>query len=683
MSVSKPPCPMDPPFRAGRSLPMSAALALTFAASMISAPAHASLPPLIPRSVFSSNPSFANPAISPDGRSLTYLVRSKGGTMNLWVRSLATGHSHAVSNDRDGDLYGARWAADSRHLLFVHDTNGDENYHLKSLDVVNGQIRDLTPFNGVRAASVLTSPSHPRQVMVGMNLRNPRVLDMYRVDLETGAVILDTVNPGDVTEWAVDSAFVIRACVALDSTNSNTIIRVRDSARSSWRTLQVWPFLDAGQDRDQRIIEFSRDGRALLLLSPRDTKTTRFVSVDARTGKTRDALPADPRADIWCPFDFAGEWSPPVLLKHDRTGAVQAYAVQYLKPEWRVLDPSLRADFDRLAKLHDGFPMVDSRDRADRRWVVRYVLDDGPDTYYLWDRKAQRAESLFATVPEWLNQPFVHTQTVIVRARDGLELPCYLTTPVGIPAKKLPLIVNPHGGPWTRDDWGFNPFAQWLANRGYAVLQPQFRGSTGFGKAFINASIGEEGTGAMQNDITDAVKWAVTEGIADPKRVAIEGGSYGGYATLAGCAFTPELYTCAVDVVGPSNMKTTIESFPPYWKARRKRWLLRLGDVVADSALNQRISPLFHVDRMRAPILIGHGVNDPRVKIAESEKIVSALRKKGVPVTFVVYPDEGHGFARPPNIEDFNGRTEDFLAKYLHGRAQPWKKVEGATAELK
>ncbi|HTM57641.1 MAG TPA: S9 family peptidase [Candidatus Udaeobacter sp.] len=660
-----------------------AAIAFCLAAVADVAPAGAALPPLVPRRVFSTNPSFANAKVSPDGKTLAYLARSKGGTMNLWVRSFASGEQHAVSKDSDGDLFGAEWAADSRHLLFVHDTNGDENYHLKSLDVVTRQIRDLTPFNGVRAASVLTSASHPRQILVGMNLRNPRVLDMYRVDLESGAVTLDTANPGDVTEWAVDSAFVIRACVALDSTNSNTIIRVRDSARSRWRTLQTWPFLDAGQDRDQRIIEFSRDGQSVLLLSPRDTKTTRFVSVDVHTGKVRDALPSDPRADIWCPFDFAGEWSPPVLLKDERTGAVQAYAVQYLKPEWKVLDPSLRTDFAKLERLHDGVPMIDSRDRADRTWVVRYVVDDGPDTYYLWHRATQKAESLFVNVPEWLNQPFTHTQLVTVRARDGLDLPCYLTVPNGVPPKNLPLIVNPHGGPWVRDDWGFNPFAQWLANRGYAVIQPQFRGSTGFGKAFINASIGEEGTGAMQNDVTDAVKWAVDQGIADPRRVAIEGGSYGGYATLSGCAFTPELYACAVDVVGPSNMKTTIESFPPYWKARRKRWLLRLGDVIADSTLNQRISPLFHVDHMRAPILIGHGVNDPRVKIAESEKIVSALRKKGVPVTFVVYPDEGHGFTRPPNIEDFSGRTEDFLAKYLHGRVEPWKKVDGASAELR
>ena len=671
-------------FQIRRSIPILLAILVTSGLfGAFASGARAALPPLIPRLVFSSNPSFAGASLSPDGRLLEYRARSKGGKVNLWVRTLATGERHAVTDDRAGSIYSAEWAADSRHLFYLHDNGGDENYHLFSAEVASGQARDLTPFVGVRASSQLTDRHHPHQILVGLNLRNRRLQDMYRVDLETGAITLDTVNPGDVTEWAVDSAFVIRACVALDSTNSNTIIRVRDSARSPWRTLQVWPFLEAGNDRDQRIIEFSRDGRSLLLLSPMGSKTTRFVSVDVRTGRVRDSLPADPRADVWCQFNFVGEYSPPVALLHPRSGAVQAYAVEYLKPEWKVLDPTLKPDFEALGRVHPGFLQIESRDASDRRWVVNFRRDDGPDTYYLWDRETQRAESLFVTVPEWLSQPFVHVQPITVRARDGLEVPCYLTVPAGVPARKLPLIVSPHGGPWARDEWGFDPFAQWLANRGYAVLQPEYRGSTGFGKAYINASIGEFGTGKMQDDVSDVVQWAIKEGLADPARVAITGGSYGGYATLCGVAFTPELYVCAVDVVGPSNMKTLIESFPPYWKARRKRWLLRVGDVLSDSVLNQRISPLYHADRIRAPLLIGHGVNDPRVKIVESERIVSAVRAYRVPVTFIVYPDEGHGFGRPENIQDFNGRTEEFFGKYLHGRVEPWRKVEGSSAEVR
>jgi dipeptidyl aminopeptidase/acylaminoacyl peptidase len=245
------------------------------------------------------------------------------------------------------------------------------------------------------------------------------------------------------------------------------------------------------------------------------------------------------------------------------------------------------------------------------------------------------------------------------------------------------MVVMPHGGPWARDEWGFSLEVQWLANRGYAVLQPQFRGSTGFGNAFVAASNGQMGTGHMQHDITDAVRWAIREGIADPKRVAIMGGSYGGYATLAGLAFTPDVYACGVDIVGPSNLRTLVESFPPYWKPRLKRWLVRMGDVVADSALNRRISPLFHVENIRAPLLIGHGANDPRVKIAESNQVVEAMRRGAREVTYVVYPDEGHGFVRPENVEDFNGRVEEFLAKHLGGRKEPWKEPEGTSAEVR
>jgi dipeptidyl aminopeptidase/acylaminoacyl peptidase len=362
---------------------------------------------------------------------------------------------------------------------------------------------------------------------------------------------------------------------------------------------------------------------------------------------------------------------------------VQGYVVNYLKPEWRVLDPGLRPDFEALAKVRGGVMLPVSRDFADRHWVVQYYDDVGPAAFYLWDRSTRRAELLFVDVPELTKYTFAPMQPITLRSRDGHDIPCYLTLPVGVPAKKLPFIIHPHGGPWARDEWGFAVDVQWLANRGYAVLQPQFRGSTGFGVAWINASIGEVGDGAMTNDLTDCVRWAIREGIADSTRVGIYGGSYGGYVTLCGLAFTPQLYACGVDEVGPSSLRTTIESFPPYWKARRKRWLLRMGDVLSDSVLNQRVSPLYHTDRMHAPLLIGHGVNDPRVKIVESERITAALRKRGVPVTFVVYPDEGHGFARPETNQDFSGRMEDFLSKYLHGRAEPWKKIEGSSAEVR
>jgi dipeptidyl aminopeptidase/acylaminoacyl peptidase len=271
----------------------------------------------------------------------------------------------------------------------------------------------------------------------------------------------------------------------------------------------------------------------------------------------------------------------------------------------------------------------------------------------------------------------------VIRARDGLDLVCYLTLPPGVPGKSLPMILLPHGGPFYRDRWGLNGMVQWLANRGYAVLQVNFRASAGFGKTFLNAANHQFGDGAVLADLEDALKWSIAQGIADPKRVGIMGGSFGGYATLCGISFKPEYFACAVDVVGPSNLRTLFQAFPSYWKPVKTRWVRRMGDVEHDADLNQRISPLFHVNRVRAPLLIGHGVNDPRVHLSESEQIVAALRARSLPVTFVVYADEGHGFVRPENNMDFFGRVEEFLSQHLGGRCEPWAKVPGSSAELR
>jgi dipeptidyl aminopeptidase/acylaminoacyl peptidase len=358
-------------------------------------------------------------------------------------------------------------------------------------------------------------------------------------------------------------------------------------------------------------------------------------------------------------------------------------AIDYLIPEWRVLDPELKPDFEVLERLAgDRAFEIMGRDHADRLWVVRIYSDVESGQFYLYDRSKKDATLLFKRLPELEKYTLARYRPVTYTARDGLAIPAYLTLPPGVPEKNLPLIVHPHGGPWARTYWEFDPFVQLLANRGYAVLQPNFRGSTGYGKAFINAS-NQQWSGTMQDDLTDGVKWAIAQGIADPKRIAIAGGSYGGYASLCGVTFTPELYACAVDIVGPSNVATLFASFPPQWEVRKLRWKKRLGPVDTDEAFNRKISPLFHADKIRAPLLIGHGANDPRVKLSESEAIVAAARKNKVDVTFVVYPDEGHGFGRPENNKDFTGRVEEFLAKHLGGRKEPWSAIEGTSAEVR
>jgi dipeptidyl aminopeptidase/acylaminoacyl peptidase len=644
------------------------------------APAWAALPPLIPRDVLFTAPERGQPMLSPDGRRLAFLGASEGGVPNVFVRDVGGGEVRQVTSDQRRGVAGYAWSPAGNQVLHVQDRDGDENWHLYATDVGTGETRNLTPYPSVRAANLLVDPVHPGEVMVGMNRRDPRIADMYRVRLDSGETTLEAENPGDVIEWVADHDFQLRACAAIDD-EGNAIIRVRDTPGGPWRDLKVWPFEAAGFDRFQRVLGFSRDGLRLRVQSCAGTNTTRIVEVDLATGAESDLTPADPDHDLWNHLDLVGEFMPVAALFDPANGALQAYAVHRMIPEWRVLDPAIERDFERIRTFRPGLFEVASRDRDDRRWIVEFTSDTDPGAFYVYDRDSDAFELLFEKRPNLAGYTFAPMKPVRYRARDGLAIHAYLTLPVGVEPRRLPLIVLPHGGPWARDEWGFNVEVQWLANRGYAVLQPQFRGSTGFGNAFVAASTGEIGTGHMQHDLTDGVRWAIAEGIADPRRIAIMGASYGGYATLAGLAFTPELYACGVDVVGPSNLRTLIRSFPPYWKPRMKRWTARVGDVLNDDALNRRVSPLFHVGRVRAPLLIGHGANDPRVKLAESDQVVAALRRNRREVTYVVYPDEGHGFARPANAEDFNGRTEAFLAKHLGGRAEPWRKVEGASAE--
>jgi dienelactone hydrolase len=566
-----------------------------------------------------------------------------------------------VTRDERQGIYVYAWSWDGTHLLYFQDRDGDENTHLWSADLESPAVRDLTPFAGARAQGLFTSPGIPHQVLVGLNVRDPRVFDMYRVDLDTGACSLDTANPGDVLGWSTDAALRIRAACAFDATDGHTTIRVRDASGGPWRDLLTMPFGETpieGQINGGTLVTgMATDGRTIDVVTYRNSDTTCLVRVDAATGAERSTLAHDPRADIMMGFGADGVARYAVML--DPTSQeVQAVAFEAAKLDWQALDPAVAADFGVLQRaVAPRSFLIIGRDRADAKWIVSAFRADGPTSFFVYDRTSQHLEHLFDDVPELAAYTLAPVEPVHFKARDGLPLVAYLTLPPGVPAKQLPLVLYVHGGPWFRDRWVYDPAVQWLANRGYAVLQVQFRASSGFGKRHLNAGNGQWGVGSMQHDLTDAVRWAVGKGIADPRRVGILGGSYGGYATLAGLAFTPELYACGVDIVGPSNVATLLQSIPSWWAPVKRRWLLRVGDAEADTALAQRISPLYHADAIRAPLLIGHGANDPRVKLAESERIVAALRKRGLPVTFIVYPDEGHGFGRPQNNLDFFGRA--------------------------
>lgn len=661
---------------------------LTFASSLfllLTSVSRAELPPPIPREIIFGNPLKQLPFLSPDGTRLAYLAPEKG-VLNVWVRTIGKQDDAPVTREGHRPIFLYRWAEDAEHILFLQDSDGDENWHVYSVDLKTKLIRDLTPFQGAKAQNLLTSPKRPDEILVGLNLRTPRVADMYRINLKTGAVVLDTENPGDVLSWTTDPDFVIRAATAFNLNSAETTLRVRDSHDQAWRDLVVWPFEQMGMygqiNGGTVVADFAPDGKSLIVVSAQHSDTQRLVRIDEQTGKELEVLAEDPQSDVAEDFLAFPDFRP-LVMTNPVTHAMQAVAFEYLEYEWRILDSAVKADFDVLHKGRTGsFFAVISRDHADSKWILAENRSDRPVRFYFYDRVSKHLEFLFTPRPEFEQYKMTESKPVVIPARDGLKLVGYLTLPAGVEARNLPVVLYPHGGPWARDDWGFDSLTQWLANRGYAVLQVNFRGSTGFGKTFLNAGNHQFGQG-MEDDMIDGVKWAINEGIADPKRVAIMGASAGGYATLRGVSRYPDLFRCGVDLVGPSDLKILFSSMPAGWGAVKTRWVRRMGDVEHDDELNRQLSPLYHVDQIRVPMLIGQGANDPRVNIKNSDVIVEALRNKKIPVIYVVYPDEGHGFARPENNLDFFGRVEDFLAKYLNGRAEPWVKVPGSTAEVR
>lgn len=652
------------------------AFCFTLCAAVLASAQEASL---IPRAVFDSPAEHDLLTISPDGKLLAYTAPSDKGVANLWVEDLATHKKRMVSHFKERGVFEYQWIFDSNHLIYHSDENGNEDYHLFSIDLTSGAVRDLTPFAGVRAEQVLMARSRPNELLVGMNLRDKRLFDIYRVDLQTGAIVMEAQNPGDVIGWTADANLVVRAATAFTD-NLDTVVRVRDDQKSPWRDLLSIPFEQApflGQVNGGNIvIGFSAEGKRLFVGSSKNSPTIKLVELDAKTGKQLRVLASDANADMW--QIFASNF---ILLRDPGDQHVEAAAFDYLKPEWRVIDPAVEADFKYLSELQRGVFLVASQDLSGSKWTVWYITDNGPISFYLYDRKSRKAELLFRDRPQFEKYTLAEMKPLTIPARDGFKLVSYLTLPPGGTGKNLPLILSVHGGPWARDEWGFDPLVQMLANRGYAVLQVNYRASI-INEPYMNAANGKIGT-LTDDDLTDAVQWAIKEGIADPKRIAVTGGSFGGYSTLRALTLHPDLYACGVDVVGPSDLATLMQSIPDYWKPVKKRWLRRIGDVTNDAALNQKLSPVYHAKEIRVPLLIGHGANDPRVKMVQSEQIVATIRKNGGKVTFVVYSDEGHGFTRPENQLDFDGRTEEFLHACLGGRFEPWQKVPGSTAEVK
>jgi len=503
---------------------------------------------------------------------------------------------------------------------------------------------------------VAVHPDHPDTILVALNDRNPALHDVYRLDLASGQRERVVENTIGAIRFLADEDLQVRVASRMTDDGGGELLR---------RTADGWePFYRWGVE-DVFIHPVELRGDTLYLFSSVGRDTSSLRAYDLNTGEER-ILAEDPEYDMGM-----SDWSlGPAFLFHPRAERPEAVAVYRDKQEWVVLDPALEPDFERLAQVEPGRQFgIASRDLANRRWIVVYDGDRQSLHYYLYDRDTGEAQLLFVARPDLEQYPLAERRPVRIRARDGRILHGYLTLPPGVEPRNLPAVIYPHGGPWARDFWGWEPIAQWLANRGYAVLQVNFRGSVGYGKDFLNAGNKQWGR-AMQDDLTDAAHWLVEQGIADPERIGIMGGSYGGYATLAGLTFTPDLYAAGVDIVGPSNLFTLLESIPPYWKPMVSVFHARMGHPERDAELLRAVSPLFHVENIRAPLLIGQGANDPRVKRTESLQIVEALRQAGKEVEYVEYPDEGHGFFKPENRLDFYRRAERFLAQHLGGRAE-------------
>ena len=604
--------------------------------------------PLIPRTVLFGNPERSSPQISPDGTMLAYLAPDQG-VLNVWVRTLGKTDDRVITNDRKRGIRNLFWQYNSRSILYAQDQVGDENWRIYQTDIASKQTKDLTPFEKTRADIVALEPDHPDTLLIQLNKRDPKVFDVYRVNLKSGELTLDTQNPGDVAGWQADHDLQVRAA-QVTTDNGGTLVRVRDDAKAPWRELLQW----GPEETLGNIFGFSPDNKALWVITSLDANAARLLSVELASGK-RTVVAEDPQFDV----AFA--------VTHPKTNRLQAVVFLRERRDFQILDTDIQADFDALRKARDADISDISRDIKDDKWVVTFEGDDSPVYYYLYDRRSKQATMLFSNRPALEQYKLARVKAIQYKARDGMTIHGYLTTPAGADAKNLPLVVFPHGGPWGRDVWGYDPYAQWLANRGYAVLQPNFRASTGYGKQYLNAG-DRQWAGAMHTDLLDGKDWVVQQGIADAKRVCIMGGSYGGYATLAGVAFSPDAFACGVDIVGPSNLNTLLKTIPPYWSTLLAIFHKRMGE---DEAFLKSQSPLFKADQIKAPLLIGQGANDPRVNKAESDQIVAAMRKNDKPVEYYVFPDEGHGFARPENRMAFNAASEVFLARYLGGRFEP------------
>ncbi|MCP3980919.1 MAG: S9 family peptidase [bacterium] len=626
--------------------------------------AHGGKAPLLDRELFFGDPEISYAQLSPDGKYMAF-VKPYRDVRNIYVKKIDEPFDAAQPITADKrPVPGYFWSRDSKYVLYVQDKDGNENYHVFAVDPTGErkadsgvpEARNLTPIEGVRAAIYSVPKNKPNEIVVGLNDRDPMFHDVYRIDLADGKRTLLIENTQKVGSWVYDLDGNVRMALRQTGDGSTEFLRVKGD--------KLTPVYGCNYEESCSPYRFHKDGKRLYVSSNKgEHDLNALMLLDVKTGDT-ELVESDPESQV----DFGG-----AAFADDSDELIATF---YVGDRVRIYpkEKATETDLEFLRKeLPDGELSLASSTRDRRYMLVSVSSDIDPGSVYLYDRENRTVELQYRSRPDLPIEHMASMKPIRYKARDGLEIPAYLTLPNGVPAKNLPTIIHPHGGPWARDNWGYDSYAQFLANRGYAVLQMNFRGSSGYGKAFLNAGNREWGTGAMQHDITDGVKHLIAEGIADPQRIGIFGGSYGGYATLAGVTFTPDLYAAGVPYVAPSNIITLIESFPAYWRPWLEgSWYKRVGDpeVAADREDMEARSPLNFVEKIQAPLLVVHGANDPRVKQVESARIVTALAEKDSGVEYIVAPDEGHGFRAPGNRMALAAAMEKFLAKHLGGEYQ-------------
>jgi dipeptidyl aminopeptidase/acylaminoacyl peptidase len=618
---------------------------LLFSMSILSSsPAEDNIPPSIPLRDFFRNPQTTGYEISPSGELIGFL-KPVDSRLNIFVQSKSGGDAKQITQVKDRDIRGFFWKGD-KYLLYLKDNGGDENFHLYVTGSDGTGGRDLTPFEGVRAEMIDDLEDHPTDLVVGLNKRNKEVFDAYRLNVETGDLKLIAENPGNIASWTTDHDGNIRVATTTDGVNTSLLYRKTEN--DPWKTVVTTNFKESFTPQF-----FTFDNKNLYGVSNVGRDKTAIVEFDPESGKESKVIFEQPEVDV------SG------LNYSKKRKVITSATYTTWKEERKFFDPEAEAIYKTLSEKLPGYDVyVTSSNKEEDMFIVRTITDRSLGAFYLFDSKSGELTKLADRNP-WLKEDQLSEMKPIeYTSRDGLRIHGYLTLPKGKEAKDLPIVVNPHGGPWARDEWGFNPEVQFLANRGFGVLQMNFRGSTGYGRKFWEASFRQWGQ-SMQDDITDGVKWLIDQGIADPKRVAIYGGSYGGYAVLEGLTKTPDLYAAGVDYVGVSNLFTFMKTVPPYWKPFLEMMYEMVGNPEKDKTLFEANSPALNADRIKAPLFVAQGAKDPRVNIDESNQIVDALKKHGVDVEYMVKEDEGHGFHNEENRFSFYEAMEKFLAKYL------------------